>query len=139
VEEGRRRETVALFGDAFPPPLPSPIAPETRSAAVLDWIALEREPHATALARTRAWLGLRRSVLYSRLPARADRGALLGERALTASWLLADGARLHVVANLDDVEVSASKPLGKLLACTSAPRAGAMLAPWHVCWTLEPG
>jgi maltooligosyltrehalose trehalohydrolase len=139
VEEGRRRETVALFGDAFPGPLPSPVAPETRSAAVLDWSALQREPHAAALVRTRAWLGLRRSVLTPRLPARAERGALLGERALAMSWLLADGARLHVVANLDDVELAAPKAPGKLLACTSAPRAGATLPPWHVCWTLEPG
>jgi maltooligosyltrehalose trehalohydrolase len=139
VEEGRRRETVALFGDGFTGPLPSPIAPETRTAAVLDWTALQREPHATALARTRAWLGMRRSVLYPRLPAQADRGDVLGERALTASWLLADGARLHVTANLDDAELAASKPPGKLLACTSAPRAGPTLGPWHVCWTLEPG
>jgi maltooligosyltrehalose trehalohydrolase len=137
VEEGRRRETLALFGDAFPGPLPSPIAPETRNAAVLDWTAPTREPHATALARTRAWLGLRRAALAPRLPARAEDGALLGERALTASWLLADGARLHVVANLDDVELSASEPPGEPLACTSAPRAGATLPPWYVCWTLE--
>jgi 1,4-alpha-glucan branching enzyme len=139
VEEGRRRETFALFGDAFPAPLPSPIAPETRSAAVLDWSAPQREPHATALARMRAWLGVRRSVLAPRLPARAERGALLGERALAMRWLLADGARLHVVANLDDVDLGAPKPPGKLLACTSAPRAGATLPPWHVCWTLESG
>jgi hypothetical protein len=105
---------------------------------VLDWTAPAREPHAAALARTRAWLGLRRTVLYPRLPARAERGELLGERALATSWRLADGARLHVVANLDAVELNASRPPGKVLACTSAPR-GASLPAWHVCWTLEPG
>ena len=138
VEEGRRREFAHLSGGE-PPPLPSPIAPEARNAAVLDWAAAQREPHATALARTRSWLGLRRSVLFPRLPARAERGALLAERALEATWRLADGARLHVVANLDDVELRSWKAPGEPLACTSAPRADATLPPWHVCWTLERG
>jgi malto-oligosyltrehalose trehalohydrolase len=139
VEEGRRRETLALFGDAFPSPLPSPIAAETQRAAVLDWTATQREPHASTLARMRAWLGLRRSALFPRLPARAERGALLGERALEATWRLADGARLHVVANLDDVELRGWEAAGEPLACTSAPRPGSALPPWHVCWTLERG
>ena len=138
VEEGRQREFAGL-GGRDPPILPSPIAPESREVAVLDWTAPRREPHATALARTRAWLGLRRSVLYPRLPARAERGELLGERALATSWRLADGALLHVVANLDDVELAATRPPGALLARTSAPTAAAMLPPWHVCWTLEHG
>ena len=134
-----RRETLALFGDAFPSPLPSPIAAETQRAAVLDWTATQREPHASTLARMRAWLGLRRSALFPRLPARAERGALLGERALEATWRLADGARLHVVANLDDVELRGSEAAGEPLACTRAPRPGSALPPWHVCWTLERG
>jgi len=136
VEEGRRREFAHLSGGE-PPPLPSPIAPEARNAAVLDWAAAQREPHATALARTRSWLGLRRSVLFPRLPARAERGALLAERALEATWRLADGARLQVVANLDDVELHSWKAPGEPLASTSAPRADATLPAWHVCWTLE--
>ncbi len=139
VEAGRRRETVALFGADFPGPLPSPIAPETLHAAVLDWTASKREPHATALVRMRAWLGLRRSVLFPRLPARPERGALLGERALEASWRLADGARLHIVANLDYSELREWKAPGQPLASTAALRSGAPLAPWQVCWTLEHG
>ena len=61
------------------------------------------------------------------------------ERALTAEWRLADGARLTLAANLDDRPLAAAAPLrGEILASTHAegephgewPR-------WYVAWALE--
>jgi maltooligosyltrehalose trehalohydrolase len=137
VVEGRRREFAEVLGGAEPPALPSPLAAEARAAAVLHWTTARAEPHASALVRWRSWLEIRRSELQPRLPARAERGALLGDRALEASWRLADGTRLHLVANLDDRKLDARPVAGKTLTSTSPIRAGAPLPPWHVCWALE--
>jgi 1,4-alpha-glucan branching enzyme len=137
VEEGRRREFAEIGDQAAAVPLPT--AAEARAAAVLDWDAPRVEPHASALARTRAWLKIRRDALNPRLPARAQDGEMLGERALFASWRLKGGTRLRLVANLDDGEARAPDwPGGELLAATSPRRAGAPLPPWHVSWSLEP-
>ncbi len=73
---------------------------------------------------SRAWLGLRRSVLFPRLPARAERGSLLGERALEASWRLADGARLARRRESGRRRAARHrKAPGEPLACTSERRA----------------
>jgi 1,4-alpha-glucan branching enzyme len=137
VEEGRRRE-FAEFGAAADS-MPLATSPAARAAAVLDWHAAGAEPHASALARTRAWLKIRRDVLNPRLPARAQDGEMLAERAFFASWRLKGGARLRLAANLDDREARAPEDSGgELLSATSPRRAGAALPPWHVSWRLEP-
>jgi maltooligosyltrehalose trehalohydrolase len=138
VTEGRRREFRKLADEqADLDLLPGPNTPEARAAAVLDWQSLDREPHAHALERQRAWLRTRRERLVPRLPARSPAGKLLGARALLARWTLADGARLVLVANLDDGELFAPPPVhGETLAATHQ-LTGTTLPPWYVSWTLE--
>ena len=58
--------------------VPGPTTPAARAAAVLDWSALAREPHKSALEHTRHRLAVRRQELLPRLPARATGGTLLG-------------------------------------------------------------
>jgi hypothetical protein len=71
------------------------------------------------------------------MPARNPGGELLGERALHAHWQLADGSTLHLLANLDDRELSASGAPGEPLASTERPpSAGEPLPGWYVAWTL---
>ena len=140
VEEGRRREfgapgrrRAAAFAVADTRPRRGPPPSSTGRARG----ASRMRPRSRA---SRAWLGIRRSVLFPRLPARADRGSLLGERALEASWRLADGARLHVVANLDDARAARTETAGRAARLRRrTPRADATLPPWYVCWTLERG
>src|SRR5262249_9066141 len=66
IVAGRRREHSDRLGGGEPPRLPSPITPDARAAAVLDWSVLEHAAHAEALARTCAWLEIRRRVLAPR-------------------------------------------------------------------------
>jgi maltooligosyltrehalose trehalohydrolase len=138
VTEGRRREFGKLADEQTHVDLvPEPNTPEARAAGVLDWRSLGVEPHASALERQRAWLRTRREVLVPRLPARAPAGELLGARALVARWTLSDGARLTLVANLDDRELFAPPPLrGEVLAATHGGAQSALPA-WFVAWTLE--
>ena len=100
VTEGRRNEFASLWRDVDCDPVPQPTTEAARTAAVLDWAAIEREPHRGALERTRERLAIRRQELTPRLPARAAAGKLLGPCTLVASWTLADGATLRLAANL---------------------------------------
>jgi maltooligosyltrehalose trehalohydrolase len=139
VTEGRRREHEKLANDGTDfDLLPGPNTPEARAAAVLDWRALEREPHAAALRRQRGWLATRAAALAPRLPARDSAGELLGARALLARWTLADGTCLRLVANLDEAELLAPpQRAGEQLAATHRAAADTALPPWYVSWTLE--
>ncbi|HEX5046723.1 MAG TPA: malto-oligosyltrehalose trehalohydrolase [Gammaproteobacteria bacterium] len=152
VNEGRRREHAGFGAGGDEPPEPN--TPEARGAAVLRWGAIGAPEHAASLERHRALLALRHEVFDGRMPARSAGGDLLGERALRARWRLADGSTLHVVANLDDRELAASRgeglaPPGDWLASTerlppamgpssirSSP-APSQLPAWYVLWTLE--
>jgi malto-oligosyltrehalose trehalohydrolase len=140
VAEGRRREHGEAAGDE----LPEPSTSEARSAAVLRWGALAAPEHAASLERHRTLLALRREVFDGRMPAQSAGGELLGKRALRAHWRLADGAVLHLVANLDDSELAAAPPPGEQLACTERAAEGRRqslaegpLPAWFVLWTLE--
>ena len=78
-------------------------------------------------------------MLEGRTPARSAGGELLGERALRAHWRLADGAALHLLANLADVELPAAALVGEPLASTEPPPPpGAPVPAWYVAWTLAP-
>jgi malto-oligosyltrehalose trehalohydrolase len=135
VTEGRRREHGDMGAGGAEPPAPNTSA--ARAAAVLPWHELDSPEHAASLERHRTLLGLRRELFHGRMPARNPGGELLGERALHAHWQLADGATLHLLANLDDRELSASGAPGEPLASTErAPSAGEPLPAWYVAWTL---
>jgi malto-oligosyltrehalose trehalohydrolase len=137
VTEGRRKEFASLWRDVDYDAVPAPTTEAARRAAVLDWTALEREPHRGALERTRERLAIRRRELYPRLPARAAAGKLLGPSTLVASWSLADGAVLRLAANLAATAHPGSPdaPGERLLATVDADRDE--WPPWYVAWTLE--
>jgi maltooligosyltrehalose trehalohydrolase len=116
---------------------PGPTTATAYAAAVLDWTALEREPHKSALERARHRLAVRRRELLPRLPARSTAGALLGPATLVAEWRLADGALLTLAANLAAAPYAAP-PAARgvpLLATTDA--VGGDWPPWYVQWTCE--
>jgi malto-oligosyltrehalose trehalohydrolase len=137
VTEGRRAEFASFWNGLGHDPVPPPATEAARNAAVLDWSALQREPHQAALERARYRFALRARELLPRLPARATAGALLGPATLTAQWSLAAGATLRLSANLaavcfDDPPATA----GRRLLATAAPPDGAW-PPWYVEWTLS--
>ena len=137
VTEGRRNEFASLWRDVDCDPVPQPTTEAARAAAVLDWAAIEREPHRGALERTRERLAIRRRELAPRLPARAAAGTLLGPARSSRSWTLADGATLRLAANLAAAPYSAppATPGRRLLATADA--ASDEWPPWYVEWTLE--
>jgi malto-oligosyltrehalose trehalohydrolase len=136
VTEGRRNE----FGNFWPEvdidAAPGPTTAEARTAAVLDWTATAREPHKSALERTRRRLCLRRLELLPRLPARPSGGRLLRPSTLTAEWRLRDGARLALAANLcaEPYKAAPASSGRRLLDTASTP--GGEWPPWYVEWTL---
>ena len=68
VTEGRCTEFARLWQDADRPGVPAPTTEAARLAAVLDWSALEREPHRGALGRARERLAVRRRELFRACP-----------------------------------------------------------------------
>jgi maltooligosyltrehalose trehalohydrolase len=137
VTEGRRTEFGSLWKEVDLAAVPAPTTAAARDAAVLDWAAVRREPHKSALERARHRLALRSRELVPRLPARVTGGALLGPAALEVRWLLADGTPLRLAANLGDgPHRGAPRGRGRRLLAT-APAPAADWPPWYVEWTLE--
>jgi malto-oligosyltrehalose trehalohydrolase len=150
VTAGRRNE-FARFPEFTDPGarerIPDPNCQETFEGAVLDWTALDREPHRGWLDLHRDLLALRHREIVPRL--RGIRGGhagfeLLGERAVRVHWTLGDGAILSLIANLGDDPVNHRQvPSGDLLYATEdgvvhALRAGT-LRPWSAAWFLDAG
>jgi len=117
--------------------VPPPTTEAARAAAVLDWTALEREPHRGALERARHRLAVRRREIAPRLPARAKDGELLAAGTLVARWSLADGATLTLAANLASSTFHSPPALhGRRLLATAASLDKAWPA-WYVEWRLD--
>jgi malto-oligosyltrehalose trehalohydrolase len=137
VTTGRRAEFASLWHDDAASSVPGPTTAAAHAAAVVDWTALEREPHKSALERARRRLAVRRRELLPRLPARPSGGTLLGPATLRADWRLADGAVLTLAANLAATSYAAPPEVrGAPLLCTTAAP-GDDWPPWYVQWTCE--
>jgi malto-oligosyltrehalose trehalohydrolase len=141
VTEGRRAEFGSLWKEVDLAAVPAPTTAAARDAAVLDWAAIGREPHRSALERARHRLKLRLRELVPRLPARVASRALLGPATVEVQWHLADGASLRLAANLADspyraAATTAGRNRGRRLL-TTAPAPGAAGPPWYVEWTLR--
>ncbi len=135
VAEGRRAEFAALWQNGELPEAPDPTSPAARAAAVLDWSALERAPHATALERTRHRLQVRHRELLPRLPARAAEGLLLGPATLRTEWRLADGTLLELAANLAPTPFASPPAQRGDVLLTTARAVHGEWPPWYVCWS----
>ena len=135
VRRGRRTEyewAYAKYGDEVPDPLDI----ETFKSAILDWNARNEPTERERLALVRNLLAVRHKEVAPRLS-----GATFGEAdvtddgRLTAHWVLSDGSKLRLLANVSDKEVAG---LAGELPGTSiwggAP--GHRLPPWSVFWSI---
>jgi maltooligosyltrehalose trehalohydrolase len=142
VREARRTEIAVMF-QADPVARASivdPTVPEAFRDSVLQWIDAKLEPHAAWLGLYQRLLRIRHAVLMPRLAgAQAGTHAVLGSRrrALAVDWLLGDGSRLQLIANLDDAEAHLDVPAAGDLLYATEPEVRQVLPPWFVAWTLD--
>jgi malto-oligosyltrehalose trehalohydrolase len=137
VTEGRRSEFSTLWSDIDSAAVPVPTSPAARVAAVLDWAALDRQPHRAAFERIRDQLAVRRRVLLPRLPARRAAGTLVGPAAFAASWTLADGSTLELNANLAATPQPAPPRMDGEILLATGDRHDGEWPPWYVAWSLS--
>ncbi|MBA3034511.1 MAG: malto-oligosyltrehalose trehalohydrolase [Gammaproteobacteria bacterium] len=147
VTEGRRREFAQFTRFANPAArerIPDPNAVATFATCVLDWNAIEKEPHRSVLTLHRQLLALRRQWIVPRL-AGMDNGQpkleMLAERALAVHWHFGDGSRLSLCANLGNSAATAAPASGTRLFATAnlddAALASGQRPPWSASWYLQ--
>jgi maltooligosyltrehalose trehalohydrolase len=152
VKAGRLREFERF--DAFRDPqvrqrIPDPTAEQTFRAARLLWHERLEPDHEPWWRLHRNLLTIRRRDLTPLL-AGADTGRgqarLAGDRGLAVTWVLAGGARYHLLANLGDRPLDLpGPPPGLLIYATPGVTAGAgidravPLPPWSAVFTLRRG
>lgn len=139
VRRGRRQQFNAdTPADGREPPDPGALITFQRST--LDWKELAKPSAAAWLRLHRTLLDLRRREIVPRLPAvRAPDSPvrLLDYCGLRVAWLLRDGARLTLLANLGAREVASwPRPAGERLFGT-AVAGGKPIPPWSVAWYLD--
>jgi maltooligosyltrehalose trehalohydrolase len=135
VRRGRHKEfagAYAKYGDD----VPDPLDPSTFQSAVLDWDARNQPTGKKRLALVQHLLAERREHIVPRL-AGTRFGAVQVEDngLLTIDWRMGDGARLQLLANLSNGEMTHPHQT------TGAPIWGGeihdRLPPWAVFWRLE--
>jgi len=135
VRKGRRREyawAYAKYGDE----VPDPLEPSTFRSAVLDWDARNEAAGAARLALVRQLLAIRHREIVPRLADAAfGEAQAAGNGLLTATWRMADGATLALLANLSDRAVPHG---GRQFTGTQlwGGKTGDLLPPWSVAWHL---
>jgi maltooligosyltrehalose trehalohydrolase len=135
VRRGRRREygwAYERYGDE----VPDPLAPATFQSAVLDWQSINSPAGQERLALVQRLLKLRQREIVPRLAnasfgeARAEDNGLL-----TASWIMGDGCKLHLLANPSDAEIKRPTTPGRRPIW--GEDASDHLRPWSVVFLLE--
>ncbi|WP_284735577.1 malto-oligosyltrehalose trehalohydrolase [Dongia deserti] len=143
VRDGRRREFMKFPAFAEPAvrdriPDPNDIATFRRSK--LDWSEVDRNAHTEHLQYCRELLAVRRAAIIPRLAQAEVRDATYdtSDGLLRVSWLLADNARLTLIANLHaDTSNPMPAPLGRMLHSTHPHVADSAAKPgWFVAWYL---
>ncbi|WP_316198556.1 malto-oligosyltrehalose trehalohydrolase [Bradyrhizobium sp. SZCCHNS2002] len=135
VRKGRRTEyewAYAKYGDEVPDPLDI----ETFKSAVIDWDACNASPGKERLALVRGLLTLRHKEIAPRLPgAHFGEAHVSDEGLLTAYWVMGDGTKLRLLANVSDKEIAGpSSPLPGTLIWGGPP--ADRLPPWSVYWSI---
>jgi len=138
VRKGRRGEydwAYARYGNEVPDPLEE----STFRSAVLDWDSRHEPAARQRLALVRELLAVRRREIVPRLANVAFGGAQVADNnLLTARWHLGDAARLELVANLSNGEITdKARETGGIPIWGGEP--GDIMMPWSVFWRLEPG
>ncbi|WP_298722922.1 malto-oligosyltrehalose trehalohydrolase [uncultured Ferrovibrio sp.] len=144
VEEGRRREFAPIY-KSLPPgkDIPSALAESTFLSTKLDW----SEPNGKGKARlqlVRHLLKMRQKFIAPRLKGhpQQSKDVRIKDGVAAGTWILGDGSRLHLRANLTGREtVAPSWPSGAT-AIWPVQESGqadpsARLSPWSVVWLLE--
>jgi malto-oligosyltrehalose trehalohydrolase len=137
VRAGRRKEfedAYARHGDE----IPDPLAAETVRSARLDWDALASPAGQQRVALVQDLLRIRREEIVPHLADARFGAARFADGVLGAHWLLANGRRLALVANLSDRERPRPQPCdgGRAIIGGAAP---AILPAWSVHWTIGEG
>jgi maltooligosyltrehalose trehalohydrolase len=103
VRQGRKREFADAYAKHGGADIPDPLAQSTRDAAVLDWDAHLRPPHAERLALTQSLLAARKQHVVPLTPAMSsDNQVDFDNGLLNAAWPAGDKL-LQIVANLSAV------------------------------------
>ncbi len=153
VTEGRRREFARFERCADPDAralIPDPNDAATFLRSKLDWSALDSAVHRDWLRFHRALLALRRREIMPRLHGLSGDHSghePIGERGLRAHWILGDGSRLSLIANLGERELVqpglAGFAAGTALHCqpegANANLRLGVLPAWSVLWHLDTG
>ncbi|MGJ4943168.1 malto-oligosyltrehalose trehalohydrolase [Bradyrhizobium sp. HKCCYLS1011] len=135
VRKGRRTEyawAYAKYGDEVPDPLDI----ETFRSAVIDWEACNTSPGKERLALVRDLLRLRHKEIAPRLPgARFGEAHVTDDGRLTAYWLMGDGTKLRLLANVSGKEIAGpSSEFPGTLIWGGTP--ADCLPPWSVFWSI---
>jgi maltooligosyltrehalose trehalohydrolase len=102
VRNGRKREFAEAYARHGGADIPDPLAGATRDAAVLDWDARLRSPHAERLALTKSLLAARRQYVVPLCKTMTgDTATRFEGGVLHARWRSGD-KELHLLANLSD-------------------------------------
>jgi malto-oligosyltrehalose trehalohydrolase len=145
VREGRRREFAKFAAFADPETrerIPDPNAESTFKASKLDWHATETPGGRRRLDFVRRLLHIRRTEIEPHLREDLHGGTYaLSGNALRVEWPLADGARLHLLANPSADTASGldwTSPGKRLYARPDGLPIDAItrLPPWSVLWSL---
>ncbi len=148
VTEGRRREFARFARFADPQAreaIPDPNAYATFERSRLKWDELQQEPHRAWYAWHRQLLLLRNRRIVPRLKGlKANKAGceLFGDSGIEAHWILGDGSRLGLLANLGPEPVAFAGPLPESDSLVFSEPPDLLggeqdaLPPWSVGWFL---
>lgn len=141
VREGRRGEFARFErfrSEEAMATIPDPNGVPTFEASKIDWAKLDVSAHAGRLSLVRRLLELRGREIVPRLPALSGEADAAGSL-IAARWMLADGARLGVVANLGPSprERAGPLPASSLWSQPENAHDEPLMPAWSVAWTLE--
>ena len=135
VRKGRRVELAWAY-EAYGDEVPDALAASTRDSAVLDWDSRQDRAGKTRLTLVRKLLQIRKQQIVPRLAGAAFGAASANDSGLlTAHWLMADGAKLSLLANLsgEAIRHAAEDTVGTLIWGSEL---GDSLPPWTVLWRI---
>ena len=143
VTEGRRSEFARFerFSDrSAREKIPDPSAAETFQRSKLDWNCFASSRHQEWLEFYRELLHVRQEKIVPHLQGatgESTRVEMVGSRAFRVSWQLDRSAKLSVLANFGDDDLSAfPSPSGTLIYSTCGSSIH-KLDPWSVAWFLQ--
>ena len=144
VTEGRREE-FAKFPEFADPAtrgrIPDPSAVETFETSKLDWEERGKPEYTVWLDLYRELLSIRHDEIVPRIAGISGGQAwyqTVGKRGLEVRWMLGEGSRLTLLANLGDEAFGGfERPEDNLLYAANGAETGNELPAWSVAWYLR--